>query len=199
MNKLRIGIDVDGILADFNPGYKALVEATTAVRLPEISATFPDTWNYAVDAGVTPEEDKAIWKIISESQSFWYDLDPYPEAIPFLKRLSDFPDSVDTYFITSRPGMVSKKQTEDWLETFGYVGDKFPTVLISSNKGDCASALRLTHYIDDRNENCWDVRDVSPTTKNFMLARPWNKVLEGVPRITDLNSFQLVLEADLNG
>jgi len=78
----------------------------------------------------------------------------------------------DVYFITSRPGIDAKIQTEDWLYNAGY---PHATVLISSAKGLCAQALKLDVYIDDRWENCVDVATTSLKTKVFLLDRPWNR------------------------
>lgn len=201
-NKLRIGFDVDGILADFNVPYRELVRKFSGINLPEISNTYPTTWNYALDAGMLPSDDKKLWAHIIQSPNFWYNLDPYPGVTPFLQWLSNLPNTADIYFITSRPGLTAKRQTEDWLETFGFCDQSeeecsFATVMISGSKGVLAKALDLTHYIDDRNENSLDVQSWSPSTKNYMLARPWNRPWDGIPRIDNLDSFKSVLEADL--
>lgn len=196
MNKLRLGIDIDGVVADFNFTFRKLVHDNTQVRLPEISLTYPDSWDYHRVAGVTSEEDNLLWEHIKNSASFWLNITAYPTAPVFLEWLAWLPSEIDVYFITSRPGKTAKMQTEMWLERNGWGYDCHPTVLISRDKGKCASALNLTHYIDDKNENCVDVLTESPKTKVFMLARPWNTAQLNIPRIDSLNVFRQVIKED---
>ncbi len=188
-----IGVDIDGILSDFNTGFKKVVVETTGKDLFGANWT-PDeiqTWNYTKDQyGYTPEEDKASWKVVKESPSFWYDLPPLAGTFDFLQSLSgDFID--DVYFITHRSGKHVKVQTEEWLFTNGY--RDVPTVLISADKAGCCKALDITYYIDDKNENCQSVS--LGNTKCFMLAKPWNQKQDAVSRITSLQEFLEVLKA----
>lgn len=191
--KLKIGIDVDGILADFNSSYRELVHQYSDVRLPEISNTYPTSWNYPRDAGLDKATDNKLWEVISKSNSFWQDLPAYPDTKNFLEWAGWLPTEVDVYFITSRPGWTAKHQTENWLRFNGFGAT--PTVLISSEKGQCAEALKLTHYIDDKNENCTDVFNGSGSiTDVYMLVRPWNHEQKFIPRIASLTDFKKVIE-----
>ncbi len=187
-------IDVDGVLAAFNTGFRKIVVETTGKDLFGENWTPDDitAWNYTKDQyGYTPEEDKAAWNAVKESPSFWYDLPPLTGAFDFLQSLSgDFIE--DIYFITTRMGKHVKVQTEEWLFTNGY--RDVPTVLISSDKAKCCEALKITHYIDDKNENCQSVSVTN--TKCYMLAKPWNQKQANVPRIDTLQEFLEVLKAE---
>lgn len=190
-----IGVDIDGILSDFNTGFRKVVVDVTGRDLFGENWTPDDitTWNYTKDQyGYTPEEDKAAWDFVKASPSFWYDSPPLDGAFDFLQSLSgDFIE--DVYFITTRMGKHVKVQTEEWLFTNGY--RDVPTVLISSDKGGICKGLKVTHYIDDKNENCTGVRDAGGTDC-YMLAKPWNQVQNGVPRINTLGEFLEVLRAE---
>lgn len=193
MSNLRIGIDMDGCLADFNVPYISLIEQHSGVKLPDSSDTYPNRWNYESDAGLNSTQVSKMWAEIKASPDFWVKLPAYPETSSFLRSILDlelFQDAA-VYFITNRPGLDAKGQTEVWLQRNGY--NAHPTVLISGEKGLCAKALELTHYIDDKNENCTDVRDNSPETANFMIQRPWNTAQPGVPVVTSINDFLMVL------
>jgi hypothetical protein len=199
-NKLKLGIDIDGVLANFNLSFRELVHEHTDVRLPEISDTYPDAWDYHERAGVKWKDDDKLWDVIKNSPTFWKDVPAYPDASRFLEWLAWLPSEVDVYFVTSRPGLTAKAQTEVWLERNGWGYDCHPTVLISSEKGAVANALELTHFIDDRNENCLDIyMDAPDGIHNYMLARPWNQKIFGVPRLDSLDAFRQIVESDLNG
>lgn len=159
-----IGVDLDGVVCDFNRGYrKALIDASG--RDLFIGETDPPCWNYAQAYGYSKDEDTAAWKHMTASSTFWASLRPLPGVADFLFAL-DASTRFDTpparvYFITSRPGIDAKGQSERWLQSMGY---ECPTVLIVGvragdvDKGLLASALGLTHFIDDKPENVLAVK-----------------------------------------
>lgn len=157
-----IGVDVDGVLADFNQSYRNMLIATSGKDLFK-GETDPPCWNYAPAYGYTQEEDTAAWSNITKSYCFWRNLSALKHAGDFLwalaaSHLVPVPDKSRVYFITSRPGLDVKGQTERWLHALGVPN---PTVLIVGNhfdKGPVASALSLTHFVDDKPENCLAVR-----------------------------------------
>lgn len=192
MKLIKIGIDVDGVLADFNRPYKALIEKRTSIRLPDISDSYPNTWHYERAAGMSPEDEKRIWAEIHREPGWWAALPALPDAVEFLVWLKNdlnAPHS-DIYFITHRAGASAKWQTEIWLREKGF---KRPTVLLTGRKGDAASILSLDVYIDDKNENCLDVKEKSPSTTCYMLKQPWNHPVDGVPRLDTLKDFMEIL------
>lgn len=187
MTKPIVGIDVDGVLASFNNSYIKLIRDLSGRDLfdgREESPSFPTDWNYDEVAGYNDEEIDKAWDHVKASPIFWKALFPYEGVREFVTELERL--GLDVYFITSRPGPTAKKQTEDWLEA---VGVDHPTVLISSEKAACCDALEITHYIDDKVENCKDVYLHSWRTSCYMLARPWNTQTKAIPRLDDLATF----------
>lgn len=188
----RIGVDVDGVLADFNAAFIQLVIDVTGQDLFPVRPFDIPTWNYPQHYGYSEAEVSKVWSVIKADPSFWFELRDYrttQAALATLKNLEQH-SSAEIYFITARPGVRVKEQSEGWLLEMGF---EFPTVLISSAKGLCARALDLTHYIDDRWENVVDVRQYSPTTQVFLLTQPWNvkndAVAQGVQRIASVLEF----------
>ena len=186
-----VGVDVDGILADFNEGYvKLLGSIAPDVKFPPLGDTYPDTWNYHLAAGVSKEQNKQSWDYIKNSETFWFDLNPYHNTVSFLVWLKGFSRRHDVYFITNRMGGNAKFQTERWLHKAGF-GE--PTVLLSATKALACNAVEIDYYVDDKNENVRDVAQNAPKTKCYMLQRPWNEQINNVPRIESLHDFQNVL------
>lgn len=192
MNNLIIGLDVDGCLADFNVAYKNLIVTRTGRDGFGIGWTPDDirVWNYPQEQyGYSNVEIRGVWTEIKASPTFWNRLAPYDDVLDFLRIVRGL--SKNIYFITNRAGETAKFQTESWLKRFS--GIDIPTVLISEAKGSCCSALKITHYIDDKTENCSDVSYRS-SAKCYMLVRPWNQPLAGVSRINSLNEFLGVIK-----
>lgn len=193
---MRIGVDLDGVLANFNINYVRLIMNL----FPEYSDAFPvndpnwpSTWFYERAAGLTKEQEADVWRIIKAPTSeFWQSLAEYSqtrETINVLnaRRLA----GDDIYYITNRPGAKAKLQTERWLMSRGAV---CPTVLISSMKGATAAGIELDLFIDDRPENCADVIAARPTATVFLLDAPYNRdaVVEGAIRVATVGEALMV-------
>lgn len=197
LKQLVIGVDLDGVLANFNAAYRTkLIEVTGRDLIPEQDCsgntveTTPPCWYYPVDHyGYTKDEDKATWKAIVESPDFWRSIRPYPETFDFLCGLGDN----EVYFITTRPGATAHSQSVEWLER---LGEPTPNVIIArGSKGDIAKGIGLTHFIDDKPENCWDVYMESPDTKIFMPRTRYNQHHANSEGITCIDNILQFTEA----
>lgn len=171
---MKIGIDCDGVLANFN---HAFVELTVRVLgkdlYPGPAGTFDIfTWNYPESYGYSTSEVTKVWDHIKSDPDFWLNIPAYKNTKQAMKVLANLQQSNnDIYFITNRMGVNAKRQTEKWLDRF----DMMPTtVLLSKEKGFCATALALDAYIDDKWENCVDVAMQNDTIKVFCMDQPWN-------------------------
>lgn len=207
---MKIGIDIDGVLADFNQSFIERCIAVTGRNLfpPDY---IPTCWDYPQSLGYTKEETDAVWADIVVDPTFWESLIPYDEARMFLLQLPEMVKKHDVYFITSRPGIQAKLQTENWLH---YQSADFfwqPTVLICSNKGAAAIALNLDVYIDDRDVNVEDVVEcrairekskgiVGCKTRVLLLNRLWNEksdLSHSAPYVTRTDSVADVIPVAL--
>jgi uncharacterized HAD superfamily protein len=169
---MRIGIDLDGVLANFNEAFKELIKAQTGIVLPPLSDTYPDTWDYHKAAGVSPEQGDKMWEYIKTSM-FWASLHALPETPAILDRLETLAlNGHHIYFITSRSGSMAKFWSELWLIRHGYAS---PTVLISYDKGPIAKGLSLNVFVDDRPENCADVIAQGCGTRVYLIDAPYNR------------------------
>lgn len=183
---MRIGIDVDGVIADFNQAFITRVcDRTGRDLFPARPFDIP-TWNYPEHYGYRMDEVTCVWDHVKGDPQFWASLPPYSWTSEFLSRLDPYAD--DVYFITNRMGVSPKQQTERWL--WLNQGPVSPTVLITAMKGWTARSLDLDVYIDDRDLNVIDVRTVSPKTRTFIQDQPWNRSdslndFKGIERITN--------------
>lgn len=175
---MRIGFDVDGVLAAFTPAYQRLFIETTGVNLfAPGDDTDPPCWNWPEFRGYTKEQVSVVWDHIRLNPAFSRNLAPLPGARELRHAIADLERRHDVYFITSRVGVAVKRQTEYWLmEHLGYV-EETPTVLIvgSRTKGAMCKALRLDCYIDDNWDNVEDCACESPTTRTYLLNAAYNQ------------------------
>jgi 5'(3')-deoxyribonucleotidase len=196
---MRIGIDIDGVLADFNRDYINRCLQVTGRDLFPPRPFEITTWNYPESFGYSAQEVSAVWESIKTDPLFWYGLEAYPDAgesitqLAYLERVEGY----EVYFITARPGVRVKQQTESWLKGLCAMPQYCPTVLISSHKGICAKALDLDAYIDDKDLNVYDVVQ-NTDARTFVMDRPWNRNIkheryESGEYITRVSSVQQML------
>lgn len=190
---MKVGIDLDGVVANFNVSFiERVIKVTGRDLFPARPFDIP-CWDYPQHYGYTEQDTIDVWTDVCKDPTFWKLLPPYATTKRDMHYLTNLAAAGhDIYFITSRPGTYAKAQTQHWLMQHGYL--HIPTVLISSEKGLCCRALGLDFYIDDRWENCVDATQQS----NAMIAlfdRPWNNGLThnaegmGMIRVSRVEGF----------
>ena len=174
----KLGIDVDGVIAEFFTIYEMITVQLTGRNLfPDRQGAAPPTWNWPQYYGYTNEEMKQVWVWIREHPYFWRDAQPMPKATHLTSRLAfRFPFPDDVYFITDRPSPGAKRITEDWIQY--HFKWRNPTVLISTgqSKGLLAKGLSLDIFVEDKLENALDVAHATEgRCQSFLLDRPYNR------------------------
>lgn len=168
---LRIGFDLDGVLADME---EAIVrEAVTLFgptpprsphenQSPSMTDLVPE--EVADDAPVRNEmqlsarQRRQLWRHLRGINNFWESLDEIePGSVTRLARMAEN-RRWEIIFLTRRPataGRPPQVQSQRWLEKRGF---PLPSVfVVTASRGLIATALTLDIVVDDTPENCVDV------------------------------------------
>lgn len=198
--KQTIMFDIDGVLADFSYGFRALARVSGfAPEIRPYSHTDPrhEKWDWP---DLTGEALAKTWDAVRRSGNFWYNLPPLVNRVD-VKRIQKLaiPDPSRVFFVTARKGLNVKFQTAFWLrDVFGILD---PSVIVSADKGDTALDIGATYSIDDKAGNAVYVAyRTKGATKSYIIDRPYNRfdhdVLGSkVTRVSDLSEFLDDVEA----
>jgi len=157
---LRLGIDVDGVVADFRRAFRSLAERELGIA--------PDD----AESDLSKSDVERLWRKVGATANWWIDVPAYePEQIARLYEQSRR-GRWEVFFLTSRPpsaGDSVQLQTQVWLERLGFF---LPSVLTTpaGARGEVARALRLDLAMDDRMVNCMEIISAS-NAKAVLVAR----------------------------
>lgn len=169
---LRIGVDVDGVLADFRSAFRALARSHQPGESPGSTRLIQDAQD-AQAAPLAAIEVRRLWKVIAHTPNWWLQLKAYePAEIPRLFALAR-QNGWEVFFVTKRPksaGDTVLVQTQWWLERHGFY---MPAVVtVPGSRGELANALRLDLVLDDQIDNCAEVISASSAKAVLMLRDP---------------------------
>jgi len=137
--KMVIGYDIDGVIANFVKGFYDLMGAKQPDTIPQWSDPFiNDNFDHVID-----------------NDEFWSNL-------PLINRYEG--QEVDIY-ITARPcpSHISRR----WLVENGWPDRLVMTVGHNNSKIDAAKSIGLTHFIDDKPENVDDLLSIGVDAKLY--------------------------------
>jgi hypothetical protein len=190
---LRIGIDIDGVLADFRTAFRKASKSSLGHDIDE--QTDPKQ-----SESLGAKDVKRVWEQIGRTANWWMTLQPYePDQVARLYSLTRA-SGWEVFFLTNRPasaGDTVQFQTQWWIERLGFY---LPAVLtVPGSRGEVANGLRLDLVIDDLMLNCIEVVSGS-TAKALLLLRNGDKVAEkhaidrGIGVVTNLAEALVVIE-----
>ena len=184
-----LGIDVDGVCAQFNDGFARVLMDLSRVRFPIDDPEWPTKWDWW-RGEVSQETVKLAWeKVDDPSSSFWAELEPYPGVEDAFDRLNSSHQRV--YFLTTRQGVAAKYWTELWLSSCGI---EKPTVLCTGvwEKIQAAVVLGCEVVIDDYppilHQYVHETRfERSRIKRVYGVRRPYGeREMEGVTMVKEL-------------
>lgn len=164
---LRVGFDVDGVLADFRSAFHAAATACLRRDIDEPSDSDQ------TPGPLAPDDVRRVWEYIGRTQNWWMDVPAYePDQIARLYALTRAA-RWEVFFLTKRPpsaGDSVQFQTQWWIERFGFY---LPAVLtVPGSRGEVANGLRLDLIVDDQIINCVEVIGAAQTKALLMQRLP---------------------------
>lgn len=164
----KIGLDIDGVLADFTAGWNLIY--------PDISAT-PNSWYL----------DRKISNKFDEMRRN-NKLDDFYLNLPQLIDPKDIPFEPHCY-ITSRP--VTTEITEQWLDNCNFPAKPVITVGVKKSKVEVAKEMGIEIFIDDSYENFVDLNNNGIFT--YLYTATWNERYDvGHMRLNSLKEIPIL-------
>lgn len=164
----NIGLDIDGVLADFTRGWNRIY--------PDVSA-MPDCYNYDPNMGKRFKAMKAAGTL----DGFFLGLEPLfdPSNLPFEPK----------GYVTARP--IDTAVTELWLKRNDFPNAKVITIPWGASKVDAMREAGIEIFIDDFYDNFKDLNDAGIIT--YLYSAPWNTMHDvGDMRLNSLKDLLLL-------
>jgi hypothetical protein len=170
---LRIGFDLDGVLADMELALVREAEKlfgigrTPAAEEPQaphasmsdlVPSDVAENAPLRHEMHLTARQRRLLWRHVSAIDGFWESLDEIEPGI--VARLASLATARrwEIIFLTRRPatqGATAQVQSQRWLEKKGF---GLPSVyVVTASRGLIAAALTLDIVADDTPENCVDI------------------------------------------
>jgi 5'(3')-deoxyribonucleotidase len=185
--QLRLGIDLDGVVADFNSGWISRYNeefgsdiAFDAVQawdgIPSLThfRHMDEFWEWAADHG---------------GATLFRHLDTYPHSVESLRALAS--DGHEIVILTAKP---------DWAvhDTFAWIAEhRLPTreVHILEDKWRVACDV----YLDDAPHQVLRIHRARPESLTCRFVRPWNGPVPGTRDVHDWEGFVEVIRGLASG
>ena len=148
---MRFGIDIDGILGDFNSAFCAL---TNKVYPGKLDTNFvPTDWDWS--NGLTSAEHARVWEVLNKTPNFWLGVPPLMENVGAIARHRRLHPEDELFFVTARQAdlahsMPAMHQTQIWLNQCGIGGIGTSVIVANQGKVDVFNALECDANIDDK-------------------------------------------------
>lgn len=164
----RVGVDVDGVIANYTELYLNAVRSALGRDIPKGWA--PPQWDLDESLGLTKEEKRTVYKLI-EQPGIAGTIVPYPGAVDGLKKLSKV---ADVFLVTSpvedsptwcfdRTAWVKKHFGEELADRIDFTGHKY--------------TFAADLFVDDKPSNCEEWQAAWPDGKALLWAANYSTVL----------------------
>lgn len=190
MNQIIIGIDLDGVIADYSHGFSNLLRDMYGLSKPIVHEDDAQDWDWTKWYPVTKKEiQEARDHINNRMGNFWSGLSPIYKEFTYIQDFNDNPN-VTVYFLTSRPATQLNsitRQTTTWLAKLGWVN---PQVIANDRKEKFVKYLGIKYFVDDKVANCVAVKEENPDCNVYLLERTHNSHIEVPDNIKIISSLE---------
>jgi uncharacterized HAD superfamily protein len=181
--EMRLGIDLDGVVCDFNAGWMRLHMDEFGSKL---KPDMVDSWNNLHELGGFSDMP-AFWKWAranADRPSIFRHLEPYPDAIETLCALRDRGHRV--VILTAKPRWAIP-------DTLRWIADhELPTEEIHIRYRKYR--VECDVYLDDSPIVLPDLVRHRPDAAVCRMIRPWNAPVEGAVDVHDWRTFMEFVE-----
>lgn len=178
---MRLGIDLDGVVADFNTGWMTLYNEHYGTHLHPDMVT---TWDAMVPlTHFSSVDDFWDWARNDGGPGLFRNLPAFPGALETLGRLAGAHEIV---ILTTKPPWAIP-------ETFAWIAEhEIPTreVHITEEKW----RVECDVYLDDGPHNLVSLVSERPDRTVCRFVRPWNDPVIGARDIEDWHHFETLIE-----
>ncbi len=179
----RLGIDLDGVVADFNTGW---IERYNAEFGASLDTADVQMWNAPV--GLTHFASMGeFWRwaeTCGEGATLFRVLEPYPGALDALHRLARRNTIV---IVTTKPHYAHH-------DTFAWLAEhRVPTAEV--HIVDVKHEVPCDVYLDDADHNLMSIRAARPEAMVCRYVRPWNRAHDGVDDVAGWDDFERLVAA----
>jgi hypothetical protein len=180
---MRLGIDLDGVVADFSKGWIDLYNREFGTELRVEQA---DTWD-----GITSithfEDMREFWKWSSDLDGrtlFWH-LETFPGAVQALQDLDR--EGHQIVIVTMKPSFAID-DTHDWVAAQGIPASEIH-ILEDKWRIDCDV------YLDDGPHVLPGLVANRPDRTVCRYVRPWNRAVPGAVDVRDFDEFRALVRS----
>lgn len=175
---MRLGIDLDGVVADFNAGWMRVHADEFG---SELHPDMVDTWDGLHAIGGF-DDMRAFWSWAAPKEhrpSIFRHLEPYPDALDSLRRLRQQGHHIA--IVTTKPHWAH-------TDTLRWLADReIPTTEVHIT--DRKSTVDCDVYLDDGPHVLDELVRHRPEATVCRFVRPWNRPVEGTLDVTAWSDF----------
>jgi uncharacterized HAD superfamily protein len=178
---MRLGIDMDGVIADFTTGWMAFYNRQYGTNLTVADSKM---WNDVLELTHFKDVDE-FWDWASDlgGHSIFWHLEPYPGAVEALRSLADAGHQI--IILTTKPSFAVD-DTFEWIERHRVPAAE---IHILEDKWTVACAV----YLDDNPGLLPRLVVERPASTVCRYVRPWNVPVPGAVDIADFGDFRHVV------
>ncbi len=179
---MRLGIDLDGVVANFTKGWMWFYNREFGT---ELTVEDSQRWSDLVDlTHFTDIDEFWQWSSDLDGRSVFWHLEPFPGAVDALRALAD--EGHDIVIVTTKPAFAVD-DTHRWIEKHG-----IPAAEIHILEDKWLVPCHV--YVDDGPHILPGLVQRRPEATVCRYVRPWNHPVPGAIDVHDFDEFREVVD-----